>query len=96
MVYSVFRIDGESAAVAKRSVDLALAAEQNGVDGQGCFDRIYGDISGVASRPTGLGDWWIYRTAQFFTTAGLAVTEDQNSAEFGTSPAAPRCDNVAG
>jgi uncharacterized protein (TIGR03790 family) len=94
-IYSVWRLDAPNAALAKGLVDKALYAEANGLTGAGCFDRNRGDISGVADYGYGAGDWEIHRAAEFARQAGFTVTEDDNEQEFGTPPAALRCDHAA-
>lgn len=94
MIYSVWRLDGATAALAEGLVDQALAAEANGLSGQACLDRQYGPISGIYDFGYGSGDWDLHRAAKFSTQAGFTVTEDQNVQEFGTPPA-PLCPGAA-
>jgi uncharacterized protein (TIGR03790 family) len=93
-LYSVWRLDGPSAALAKGLVDKALLAEANGLTGRGCFD-MQGDINQADDYRYGSGDWDIHRGADQVRRAGFEVVEDSNSAEFGTAPAPLRCDNAA-
>jgi uncharacterized protein (TIGR03790 family) len=93
-LYSVWRLDGASAALAKGLVDKALLAEANGLSGRGCFD-IQGDISQADDYRYGSGDWDIHRGADEARRAGFEVLEDSNFAEFGTAPAPLRCDDAA-
>jgi uncharacterized protein (TIGR03790 family) len=93
-IYSVWRLDGASPALAKGLVDKALAAEAQGATGQACFDRRFGDLAAIEDKGYGSGDWQLYRAAQFARNAGLAVTEDSHEAEFGTPPAPARCDDA--
>src|ERR1700732_2166375 len=44
-IYSVWRLDGATAALAQGLVDQAIAAEQNGLSGLACLDRAYGPIA---------------------------------------------------
>jgi uncharacterized protein (TIGR03790 family) len=93
-IYSVWRLDGATPALAEGLVDQALAAEANGLSGRACFDRQYGPMSGVYDFGYGKGDWGLHQAANFSAQAGLIVTEDQNVQEFGTAPA-PVCPGAA-
>ena len=93
-IYSVWRLDGATAALAQGLVDQAIAAEQNGLSGQACLDRAYGPITSQFDAGYGAGDWSLHMAAVFAEQAGLSVTEDENSQEFGTPPA-PDCPNAA-
>jgi uncharacterized protein (TIGR03790 family) len=93
-IYSVWRLDGATAALAMGLVDKALAAEANGLAGQACLDRIYGPIGGVLDSGYGSGDWDLHQAAVFTGQAGFSVTEDSHQQEFGTLPA-PMCPNAA-
>ena len=61
-IYSVWRLDGATPALAKGLVDKAKAAETSGLHGVGRFDRI------IADRPldggTPAGDWNILRAGR--------------------------------
>jgi uncharacterized protein (TIGR03790 family) len=46
-IYSVWRLDGATVALAQGLVDQAIAAEQNGLKGQACLDRKYGPIASL-------------------------------------------------
>jgi len=94
VIYSVWRLEGGSAASAKGLVDKAMEAEQKGALGQACFDRRYGDITRQADTSYTWGDWDLYRAAFFARKAGLPVLEDDHEQEFGTPPAPLRCDNA--
>ena len=94
LIYSVWRLDGATPALAKGLVDKALAAEAQGPTGQACFDRRFGDLATTEDKGYGSADWQLHRAAQFAHAAGFAVTEDANAAEFGTPPAPLRCDNA--
>ena len=94
LIYSVWRLDGASADLAKGLVDKALAAESSGLSGQACLDRRYGDISGVDDSDYGEGDWDLHQAATFSRLAGFQVVEDSNPQEFGTPPA-PDCPGAA-
>src|SRR5580704_15974009 len=93
-IYSVWRLDGATAALAQGLIDQAIAAEQNGLSGQACLDRAYGPIASQFDAGYGAGDWSLHMAAVFAGQAGFSVTEDQNSQEFGTPPA-PDCPNAA-
>jgi uncharacterized protein (TIGR03790 family) len=97
LIYSVWRLDGSSATVAKGLVDKAIIAEGQSLgaaSGIGCFDRIYGDINLQADSGYGAGEWDLHQAARLASQAGFTVIEDDNGAEFGTAPAPPRCDNA--
>lgn len=93
-IYSVWRLDGATAALAMGLVDKALAAEASGLAGQACLDRLYGPIGGVLDSGYGSGDWDLHQAAVFAGQAGFSVTEDSHQQEFGTPPA-PLCPNAA-
>jgi uncharacterized protein (TIGR03790 family) len=93
-IYSVWRLDGATAALAQGLVDQAIAAEQNGLSGQACLDRRFGPIAKQFDAGDGTGDWELHLAAVFAGQAGFSVTEDENPQEFGTPPA-PNCSNAA-
>ena len=93
-IYSVWRLDGATAALAQGLVDQAIAAEQNGLSGLACLDRAYGPIASQFDAGDGAGDWALHMAAVFAGQAGFNITEDQNAQEFGTPPA-PNCPNAA-
>lgn len=93
-IYSVWRLDGANAGLAKGLVDKALAAEASGLSGQACFDRRQGEISQVFDSGYGAGEWDLHAAAEFARQAGFAVIEDQREAELGTPPT-ERCPNAA-
>lgn len=93
-IYSVWRIDGATAVIAKGLVDKALFAEAHGLTGKGCFD-LNSRIGGVADYSYGGGNWDIYQAEQFAREAGFPIVEDTHSQEFGTAPAPLRCDGAA-
>ncbi len=92
-IYSVWRLDAATPALAQGLVDKALAAESGGLSGQVCID----ETTSVPSYDYGSGgpEWDLRRAATFARQAAFSVTEDSNNAEFGTSPAPLRCDGVA-
>ena len=97
LIYSVWRLDGPSAAIASALVDQAMAAEASGgPSGQACID--------TRQNPTGQpdfsytsGDWDLYQAATFLQQASpaITVTEDFNPEEFGTPPAPLTCPDTA-
>jgi uncharacterized protein (TIGR03790 family) len=96
LVYSVWRLDAPTPALARGLVDQALQAEASGgLNGRGCFDGRSGDITVYRDSDYASGDWDIFRASQMFTTAGFSVILDTNPEEFGTSPAPLRCDGAA-
>jgi uncharacterized protein (TIGR03790 family) len=93
-IYSVWRLDGATAALAEGLVDKAIEAEQNGLTGQACLDLAHGPITKEFDAGVGSGDWELYMAGVFAGEAGFSVTEDSNPQEFGTPPA-PNCPNAA-
>src|SRR6202162_5831968 len=93
-IYSVWRLDGATAALAQGLVDPAIAAEQSGFSGQACLDRRFGPIAKQFDAGDGTGDWELHMAAVFAGQAGFSVTEDENPQEFGTPPAL-NCSNAA-
>ena len=93
LIYSVWRLDAATAALAQGLVDKAMAAETSGLSGQVCID----ETSPVApyDYDNGQPEWDLRLAANFARRAGFVVTEDSNSAEFGTPPAPLRCDGAA-
>lgn len=94
-IYSVWRLDAPTPALAKGLVDKALYAEANGLSGIGCFDRRTDPVTAVPDWAYGAGDWEIHRAADFARRAGFTVMEDGHAEEFGTAPAPLRCDHAA-
>ena len=85
LIYSVWRLDAATPALAQGLVDKAIAAEATGLTGQVCIDETTnrrGTIS-ASEVPNGNSAW--PRTSR--REAGFSVTEDSNDAEFGTAPA---------
>jgi len=93
-IYSVWRIDATTAALAKGLVDKALFAEAHGLSGKGCFD-LTAPAQGLADSGYGAGNWDIYRAEQFVRKAGFPILDDTHEQEFGTPPAPLRCDGAA-
>lgn len=95
LIYSVWRLDGATPALAMGLVDKAIAAEQaGGPAGNACFDRNIGDLANTPDWSYASGDWDLHKAAEFTVQAGLPVIEDANQAEFGTPPA-PYCPGAA-
>jgi hypothetical protein len=94
-IYSVWRLDGATQALAQGLVDKAIAAETNGLAGQVCIDRNRGNIALLLDSDYGEGDWDLHQAATFAGQASFMVIEDPNSAEFGTPPAPLTCPNAA-
>jgi uncharacterized protein (TIGR03790 family) len=94
-IYSVWRLDAATQALAQGLVDKAITAETNGIAGQVCIDRNRGAITGLLDSDYGEGDWDLHQAATFAGQAGFTVIEDPNPAEFGTPPAPPTCPNAA-
>lgn len=96
LIYSVWRLDGPSAAIASALVDNAIAAENaGGPSGQACIDETYGPTGSYDAFST-QGNWDLFRAGQFLVRAGLNVTTDTNSSEFGTFPSALTCKDQSG
>ncbi len=93
-IYSVWRLDGATEALAEGLVDKAMAAESSGLSGKACFDRNRGVLDNLPDTGYGEGDWDLHNAAKFTGMAGFTVLEDSNSAEFGTPPA-PMCPDAA-
>jgi uncharacterized protein (TIGR03790 family) len=93
LIYSVWRLDAATAALAQGLVDNALLAESNGLSGQVCID----EDAGVPTYDYSYSsvNWDLIMAAIFGRQAGFSVTEDRNPAEFGTSPAPLTCDGAA-
>ena len=93
-MYSVWRLDGPTAAFARGLVDKARQAEQNGLSGIACFDRNRGNLANAQDFGYHSGDFDLTKAAEFARQAGFVTVEDANSVEFGTAPAPPRCDGA--
>ena len=92
-IYSVWRLDGPDAKLAKGLVDKAIEAEKTGLKGEVCIDRRW-PLNTIEDKGYGGGDWDLHRAADFARKAGFKVIEDANTQEFGTPPA-PMCPNAA-
>jgi uncharacterized protein (TIGR03790 family) len=93
-IYSVWRLDGPTMAIANGLVDKAIAAEAGGLSGVACLDRRFGNVNNQPDSGVTSGDWDLARAAGFAAQAGFTVIEDANSVEFGTAPAPLRCDGA--
>ncbi|MGH9531383.1 MAG: TIGR03790 family protein [Terriglobales bacterium] len=94
-IYSVWRLDAPTPALALDLIQKALDAEKNGLSGQACFDRRFGhEITALTDASYNAGDWDLYRAAQMVREAGISVLEDVHAEEFGSPPAPKRCDNA--
>lgn len=93
-IYSVWRLEGPSADVAKSLVDKALFAESHGLKGKAYFD-IRGSIDSYVDNGYGAGEWDIYRASRMARAAGFDTTLDDKPTEFGSAPSQLKCDNVA-
>jgi uncharacterized protein (TIGR03790 family) len=91
-IYSVWRLDGATPALAKGLVDKALFAEAHGLTGKACFDL---NGTPAADYMYGAGNWDIYQAEQFTRKVGFSILDDTGEKEFGTPPAPARCDGAA-
>ena len=89
LIYSVWRLDGPTPAIAKGLVDKATSA-MNRLTGGACLDPRY-DPTGQPDIGYVGGEWDIHRAAQFLGQAGFSVTEDFNADEFGSGAAPAKC-----
>ena len=80
----VSRLDGPSAAAAKRLVDDAAWAEKNGLKG-----RAYVDARGTKDRGYVEGDQWLLRSADLLKRAGFDVELDEKPEVFPLNHAMP-------
>jgi uncharacterized protein (TIGR03790 family) len=91
LLYSVWRLDAPTPKIADALVDKAVSAEAKGVIGTAYFDRKYGPIKDQSPTGVSLGDWRLFRAAEFARRAGFKVVEDESIEEFGTPPAQLHC-----
>ena len=94
IIYSVWRLDAATPALAQGLVDKAMLAESIGLTGQVCIDEQIA-VTTYDNGTTGSPDWDLRQAATLARLAGFSVLQDFNAAEFGTSPAPLRCDNAA-
>jgi uncharacterized protein (TIGR03790 family) len=90
LLYSTWRLDGSTPAIAMGIVDKATLA-MNRASGAACIDRNRGDIGGILDASYGAGDWDLHKAAVFLGQAGLYVVEDSNYDEFGSGLAPATC-----
>ncbi len=94
LLYSVWRLDGPTPAIARALVDKAMRSEAaHGPVGQACIDEETDPLTFPYEGPR-MADWDLYRAARFLSGAGFKVVEDQVHSEFGTAPS-PNCPNAA-
>lgn len=95
IIYSVWRLDAPTPALAMGLIEKARDAEKKGLSGLACFDRLFGkDITALTDARYNAGDWDLFRAAQMVRDAGIPVLEDTHLEEFGSPPAPQRCDNA--
>jgi uncharacterized protein (TIGR03790 family) len=94
IIYSVWRLDGPTPAIARALVDKAMRAEAaHGPSGQACIDERE-DPGIYPYEGYWMGEWDLYRAARFLEAAGFKVLEDNLPTEFGTPPSV-KCPNAA-
>ncbi len=100
LIYSVWRLDGATPALAQGLIDNALAAEAAGgpisqVNGSltnACIDMVV-DPNGFPDDGLRFGDWDLYRASQFLSsTNAFNVIADTLNTTFGNAPS-PSCPN---
>ena len=101
LIYSVWRLDGATPAIAQGLVDQALQAEaaggpisqvQNALP-NACIDMRF-DPTTVADVGSLAGDWDLLRASLFLGASGaFNVVADENGTTFGTAPAPLQCPN---
>lgn len=101
LIYSVWRLDGATTAIAGGLVDKAMAAEAAGgpisqtigVKANACVDMLL-DPAIYLDRGLRQGDWDLLRAGQFLTGSTLFnLITDSTTQNFGTPPA-PNCPNA--
>ncbi|HUQ94596.1 MAG TPA: TIGR03790 family protein [Bryobacteraceae bacterium] len=90
LIYSVWRLDGATPAIARGLVDKATQ-NMNTLSGAACIDRNRGDLTYLPDSGYGFGDWDLRQAAAFLASAGITVTEDDQEDEFGRGAAPPVC-----
>jgi uncharacterized protein (TIGR03790 family) len=94
LIYSVWRLDGSTPALATALIDHAMVAEANGLPGNACLDMV-ADPTNNPDDGYRAADWDLFRASQFLSATGLFnVITDTNNEEFGTPPA-PACPNTS-
>ncbi len=89
LIYSVWRLDGSTSAIANGLVDKAIA-NTGTLAGAACIDETV-DPTFAPDVGYRSGDWDLHRGADFLRAAGFAVTEEPTSDEFGTGGAPAKC-----
>jgi len=79
-ILMVTRLDGPSAAIARRLVDQARAAETNGLWG-----RAYFDLRGLTNTHYQLGERWLRGAAEICRLAGYETVVDEKAETFPAS-----------
>ena len=94
LIYSAWRLDAPTAAIASALVDQAITAEAQGrPSGQACIDELV-DATEFPDETYRSTDWDLYKASQFLNAAGVTVLLDTLQSEFGTYPS-PNCQNTA-
>jgi len=102
LIYSVWRLDGASPAIAMAQVDNATAAmaaggppisQVLGSPANACID-MNNTVTGVPDSGYSTANWDLYRASQILTEANnLTVITDMLGTQFGTPPS-PNCPNT--
>ena len=102
LIYSVWRLDGATPAIANAQVDKAMAAtaaggppisQVAGTPSNACID-LTAPALGLPDSGYATGDWDLYRVAGFLTAANqFNVVVDTLSTTFGNAPS-PTCPNT--
>jgi uncharacterized protein (TIGR03790 family) len=94
LVYSVWRLDGATPAVAKDLVNKAVDTEAAGgllagppPAGRVYVDNTYQTLNASPDEGFASGEFDLERMARMSEQAGLPLTQDRNQAEFGVAPA---------
>lgn len=94
-IYSVWRLDAATPALAMGLVDRAMEAERTGWHGQACIDRRDArPMDQIPDTGYGAGEWELQSAADLLRAAGIHVVEDTHPEEFGTAPAPLHCDDA--
>jgi uncharacterized protein (TIGR03790 family) len=98
LIYSVWRLDASTLAIANALVDQAMTAEgAGGPVGQGCIDHYFTNYATLPDSGYQTGDWDLHQSAVFLQEAmpSVSVTENDTGVEFYSSPTAATCPNSA-
>lgn len=103
LIYSVWRLDASTLAIANALVDQAMAAEAaGGPAGQGCLDHYWVNFEALPDTGYYSGDWDLHQAAVFLQEAmpPVSVTENFTGFEFYSTPTMsdpvpPTCPNSA-